>query len=47
MTQFLLSLLDNVSENPGCESFALNHEEGFDSNANIKEAQKIYRPSCD
>ena len=47
MMQCLLSLLDNVLANPGCESFALNHYGRFDLNENMKEVPEIDMRTCD
>ena len=43
----LLSPLDNVSANPGCESFTLKCDGGFDLNVNIKDVPLIDVPTCD
>ena len=43
----LLSPLDNVSANPGCESFTLKYDGGFDLNVNIKDVPLIDVPTCD
>ena len=45
--QCLLSLLDNVSVNLGCESFTLKHDGMFDSNMRTKEVPEIDMPTCD
>ena len=47
MMQCLLSPLDNVSANPGCESVTLKHDEGFDLIASTKEVQETYMPAYD
>ena len=47
MLKCLLSPLDNVSANPGCESFTLKYDGGFDLNVNMKEVPEIDTPTCD
>ena len=45
--QFLLSLLDNTSAIPGCESLTLKHDGAFDLSACMKEVPVIDTPVCD
>ena len=45
--QCLLITLENVSGNPGCESFTLKHDGRFDLNVNMKEVLDIDMPTCD
>ena len=47
MMQYLLSPLENVSANPGCESFTLKCNGGCDLNVIIKEVPEIDRPAYD
>ena len=45
--QCLLSPLENVSANPGCESLTLKDDGGFYLNFSIKEVLEIYMSTCD
>ena len=47
MMKSLLSPLGNVLVNPGCKSFALKCDGGFNLNVSIKEVPEIDTPTCD
>ena len=42
-----LSPLSNISQNPGCESFSLVFDEGYDSNINFGETLDLHIETCD
>ena len=45
--QTMLSPLNNVSRNPGCETFSLVFDEGYDSNINIGDTLELDIETCD
>ena len=45
--QTLLSPLNNVSRNSGCETFSLIFNEGYDENINIGETLELDIETCD
>jgi len=46
IVQMLLSPLGNILCNPGCESFSLIFDEGYDNNVNIRNTLDLGIETC-
>ena len=46
LIQMFLSLMDNFSNNPGCEFFSLTFDGSYDLNTNVGEVPEIELPIC-